>query len=190
MENTTIKNKIEALEKEVMDNKKKLTDLRKELKPEKVDDYTFIDVDGNNIKLSELFGSKNELLLVHNMGKNCPHCTLWADEYNGVAGHLESRVPFVVISPDDSNTMKEFANGRNWTFRIFSSKGSSFSKDIGFDNGSPLPGVSVFTKDANGNIYHNTSASFGPGDNYCSVWDYFDLLPKGSDGWNPKYSYN
>lgn len=188
---SNIEKEISLLEEEINAKKKKLTELRKQIAPVRTGDYTFTDVNGKQVKLSEMFGDKKELMLVHNMGKSCPYCTLWADEYNGIIHHLENRVPFVVISPDEHNAMHEFAEARGWRFRIYSSKGNTFKKDMGFENekGLALPGVSVFTKDDEGNIYHTNKAVYGPGDDFCSLWHYFDLLPGGAGSWNPKFNY-
>jgi len=181
---------IGELEQQIIESKKKLSELRKQLPKKQIEDYIFTDKNDHKIKLSEMFGDSNELLLVHNMGKSCPYCTLWADEYNGIWQHLESRTPFVVISPDDHQIMKEFAEGRNWNFKIYSSKGNSFKKDVGFENekGMALPGVSVFTKE-DGKIVHYNKAYFGPGDDFCGLWSYLDLLPEGDNNWQPKYKY-
>ncbi|HEY6160319.1 MAG TPA: DUF899 family protein [Bacteroidia bacterium] len=193
--NVTAKNEIEKeiadLEKELMAQQEKLTALRKKIPAVEVADYIFKDKDGKEIRLSEMFGDKKELMLVHNMGKGCPYCTLWADEYNGVIHHLENRVPFVVISPDAPEVMKNFAGGRNWKFRIYSSAGNTFKKDVGFETEDKmvLPGVSVFRKDDAGKIWHANKASFGPGDLFCGLWHFFDLLEDGAGNWNPKYNY-
>jgi hypothetical protein len=32
-------------------------------------------------------------------------------------------------------------------------------------------------------------AEFGPGDDFCAVWHFFDLLPEGVDGWEPRFAY-
>jgi len=188
---TEIEKEIAEAEKNLMAEKRKLTELRKKLPKTEVKDYTFKDKEGKEIKLSEMFGDKKELMLVHNMGKSCPYCTLWADEYNGVVHHLENRVPFVIISPNEPSVMKEFADGRNWKFKIYSSNGNTFKKDVGYerDNGDVLPGVSVFTKDDTGKIYHINNARFGPGDDFCGLWSYLDLLSDGAGKWSPKYSY-
>jgi predicted dithiol-disulfide oxidoreductase (DUF899 family) len=182
---------IEKLEKEIVEKKNQLTALRHTRQAEPISDYTFTDVNGKPISLSEMFGDKKELLFVHNMGKSCPYCTLWADEYNGVVNHLNNRVPFVVISPDEYSTMKEFSQSRNWKFNIYSSKGNTSKKDLGFENekGMVMPGVSVITKDENGKLFHVNHASFGPGDDFCGLWHFFDLLPDGANKWSPKYSY-
>ena len=189
--NSDLEKEIIAMEDSLMAQQEKLVQLRKKLPPVEVKDYSFLDKTGKKIMLSEMFGDKNELMLVHNMGKSCAYCTLWADEYNGVIHHLENKVPFVVISPNEPAVMKEFADSRNWKFRIYSSHGNTFKKDVGFENEEKLvlPGVSVFTKDTNGKMWHVNKARFGPGDLFAGFWHYLDMLPNGAGKWNPKFSY-
>ena len=66
-----------------------LARLRALVSPEVVDDYAFPILGGRTLGLSELFGGGQDLILVHNMGRKCPSCTMWADEYNGVLQHPE-----------------------------------------------------------------------------------------------------
>ncbi len=185
-----IEQEIGALEKEMLEMKKKLAELKRGLPRKEISDYDLIGRDGQTVKLSEMFGSHDELILIHNMGKGCPYCTLWADEFNGALGHLENRASFALVSPDDHNVQKEFASGRGWKFRMYSGKGSSFIKDMGFERteGSYSPGVSTFLKE-DGKIFRTAKDFFGPHDNYCGVWHIFDLLPRGINEWQPKFSY-
>jgi predicted dithiol-disulfide oxidoreductase (DUF899 family) len=186
-----LEKEIQQLENEVTEKQQLLTALRKKRVAEPISDYLFKDKEGNNKLLSEMFGNSNELLLIHNMGKSCAYCTLWADELNGISNHMNNRVPLVVISPNEPNVMKEFAESRTWNFDIYSSKGNTFKKDMGFENvdGMVQPGVSVFTKDDKGNLFHYNKATFGPGDAFSGIWHYLDLLPNGSNKWSPKFSY-
>ena len=155
-----------------------------------VDDYVFKDWDNKDVKLSSLFESKEDLILVHNMGKRCSHCTMWADGFNGVVDHLQDRAAFVIVSPDSPETQKEFATSRGWKFKMLSAKGTPFNKDMGFEkNDEAGPGVSVFQKTSDGTILRVAKDEFGPGDPYCIVWHFFDLLPKGDNGWLPKFKY-
>lgn len=130
-------------------------------------------------------------MVVHNMGKSCPYCTLWADGFNGVVDHLGNRAPFVVVSPDDPKTQADFRKSRGWKFEMLSAAQSDFTRDMGFaaEDGSPWPGVSTFRKDADGKIYRTAKTWFGPGDDFCAVWHLLELLPEGVDGWEPKYKY-
>ena len=181
--------KVLALEKEIAEKKSELKKLRSELPAQEVDDYVFEDWNGGEVRLSELFGNKDELILVSNMGKSCRYCTLWADNYNGIVKPLNDRAAFVVVSPDSPEIQMEFAQSRGWNFKMVSHQSNSFIKDFGFQGDDHvMPGVMSFTKE-NGKIYFHSRTYFGPGDNYCNMWDFIDLLPKGVNGWVPKYDY-
>lgn len=189
-EREALREKIGRAEKVLFEEKKKLAELRKSLPKEEVGDYRLKDFDGKEVRLSSLFGERDELMVIHNMGKSCPYCTLWADGFNGVVGHLDNRVPFVVVSPDDPATQSKFAESRGWAFDMLSAADSDFTRDMGFEiDGDPWPGVSTFERSADGKIYRIAWSFFGPGDDFCSVWHLFELLPKGKDGWEPKYKY-
>ncbi len=142
-------------------------------------DYEFADGNGA-VALAELFGDKDELVVVHNMGASCPYCTMWADGYSGVTSYIEERAAFVVASPDAPDAQKAFAKEHGWKFRMVSSQGNSFFGDMGFEDGdgNPFPGVSTFRKRGDGSVEHLASAAFGPGDKFCSVFSFFDLLPE------------
>ena len=158
---------------------------------QEVKDYELTNTDGSKVRLSELFGDKDELMVVHNMGKGCVYCTLWADGFNGVHQHLSDRAAFVLSSPDDHETQRAFAESRGWKFRTVSIKDTTFAKDLGFEPKpkSYQPGFSTFIKDADGKMYRTAKDMFGPGDHYCATWHLLDLLPNGQNGWEPKYKY-
>ena len=183
METNTIQDQIQELNKSIRESMEELYALKRQVPGVEVQDYTFHDRDGKEIKLSELFGDSDELMLVHNMGKSCRYCTLWADTINGFTDHLENRTSFVLSSPDNHEVMKEFADSRNWRFPMVSTEGTSFKKDVGFESEQGvLPGVSVFKK-KDGKIWHTNQDFFGPGDPYCGIWWMFELLENSVDGW-------
>ncbi len=186
-----LKLQIEALENKILAEKKNLVDLRRKLRPEEVNDYVFRGHDGAEVKLSEMFGGHDELILVHNMGKACPYCTMWADGFVGLTKHLNDRLAFVVVSKDEVETQREFYQSRDWNFAMYSSHDCTFNKDLGFesDEGGQYPGVSAFHKDEMGKIYRTGYTYFGPGDDFCAVWPMLDLLPGGAKGWEPKFAY-
>jgi predicted dithiol-disulfide oxidoreductase (DUF899 family) len=182
---------LRQVEAEMMKQKSRLAKLRKALPLLEVKDYELHDSSGKETSLSRLFGKKKELILVHNMGTSCPYCTLWADGFNGMLQHLENRAAFAVESPDSPKVQGRFRKSRGWKFQMVSSAGTLFRKDSGFETreGDPQPGVTVFVKDAKGKLFRASSSYFGPGDNFCSLWDLFDLLPKGSDDWQARLKY-
>jgi predicted dithiol-disulfide oxidoreductase (DUF899 family) len=162
--------------------------LQAAIEPEEVEDYRFETPDGP-VSLSELFGDKPDLFVIHNMGRSCVACTMWADGFNGVLPHLQSRAAFVVTSPDDPATQRDFAASRGWRFRMASHAGNSFAADMGYRTPERFfPGVSVYRKE-DGRILRVSDTQLGPDDDFCTVWHFFGLLPAGPDGWRPRYSY-
>lgn len=114
------------------------------IEPQEVSDYNFKTLLGE-VSLSSLFGGKDDLFVIHNMGASCAYCTLWADGYNGAYDHLASRAAFVISSPDTPDVQKRFAEKRGWRFPMVSHQGSAFAADMGYrtEKGSFLPGVSA-----------------------------------------------
>ncbi len=104
--------KIGKLEEKIVKLRAKLAALRQKDSKTTVDDYELKNWEGGKTKLSELFGGKQDLIVVHNMGRQCPYCTMWADGFNGQRAHLEDRAAFVVVSPDSVKIQKEFAGSR------------------------------------------------------------------------------
>jgi predicted dithiol-disulfide oxidoreductase (DUF899 family) len=152
-------------------------------------DYTFTRSSGEAAGWKDLFGKKKDLIVIHNMGRTCPYCTLWADGFNGVYDHLASRAAFVVATPDKPEAQAKFAAARGWRFPMISYEGTSLAEDTGYgENGSYYPGVSVFQKHA-GKVVRVSDTSFEPGDLFCGVWHLLDLIPQGVDGWRPKFKY-
>ncbi|RLQ94109.1 DUF899 domain-containing protein [Falsibacillus albus] len=186
-----IEKEIEELEQELLEKKKHLTALKQSVPKKLVQNYTFISSNGEKTSLLECFKDQDELIVVHNMGKGCSYCTMWADGLNGIYHYLADKAAFVLSSPDSPDVLSDFAAERKWTFPMISTKESTFKKDIGFESdGKPIPGVSTFTKDERDHIYLHASAPFGPGDDFCAVWPLFDLLPSGSQSYRPKKKIN
>jgi predicted dithiol-disulfide oxidoreductase (DUF899 family) len=180
--------KIRQLEAALVRRHRKLGEYRRRRPPEPVKNYTLAGPAGP-VKLSSLFGRRRDLVVVHNMGRTCPYCTMWADGYNGLLPHLEDRAAFAVVSPDPPKVQQAFARRRGWKFRMVSAQGSKFTADLGFmDGDDPLPGVSGFRRKGE-KIYRIASASFGPFDPFCAAWHFFDLLAGGVGDWAPRFRY-
>ncbi|MBI3512896.1 MAG: DUF899 family protein [Proteobacteria bacterium] len=157
--------------------------------PEPVEDYEFATPTGT-VRLSALFAGKPDLIVIHNMGRSCPHCTLWADGYNGLYPHLADRAGFVVTSPDAPAVQRAFAQARGWRFAMASHAGTRFATDMGYgsESGGWLPGLSVFRRDG-GRLLRVADAGEAPGDDFCALWHLFDLLPGGVGDWQAKFHY-
>ena len=183
--------RIEALSREILKKTQELSRLRRQRDTEPVENYTLTTSEGDQVRLSELFGEKRDLIVIHNMGKSCVYCTMWADGFTGFLPHLQDRAAFVVSSPDPPEVQREFAASRGWSFPMVSTDGTTFTADMGFvgDDGY-WPGVSAFRLQSDGSIVRTNRDVFGPMDSYNSVWHLIDLLGDGAAGWEPRYSYS
>ena len=174
--------------KQIAELRGRIRELRQSVEAEPVDDYQFADPTGP-VRLTELFGDKEYLFVVHNMGAGCSYCTLWADGFNGILPHLEDRAAFVVSSPDAPAQQQKFRQSRGWKFRMVSRQGTNFAADMGYKGESGWrPGLSVFRK-TDGHVVRVSDTGMGPGDDFCALWHFFDLIPEGAGDWRPKYSY-
>ena len=179
--------KLNEYRSQIAELRKKMREAQAAIEPEEVEDYAFKRAGGGTVRLSELFGDKDTLIVVHNMGAGCPYCTLWADGFNGVYDHLRSRAAFVLSSPDAPEQQQKFAATRGWKFPMVSYEGTTFGEDMGYrSNGRAMPGVSVFRRKGQ-KIVRVSDTSFSPGDDFCAVWHLFDLIPEGAAGWQPKF---
>lgn len=192
-----LKTRIEELGREVMEKTQELHKLRLEMPPEKVEDFPFAEPGGGEVRLSDLFGDRKDLILVHNMGSGCPYCTLWSDSFNGLLPYYEDRAAFVVVSPDEPDKQRTFADARGWKFRMVSDQEKRFTKEMGFwgsfgeepDAGEgPWPGFSTFRKNEDGSVERIASDFFGPGDTYLGLWHMFGILDQGVGSWQPAFN--
>lgn len=180
-----------AAQKELAEARKKVDRIRRGMQAQQVADYELKSTEGKSVYLSSLFGDKEDLIVVHNMGKRCRYCTLWADGFNGFHDHLVNRAAFVLVSFDEPEVAKEFSTSRGWRFPVLSNHGSDFAKDMGYlsPKGDPWPGISTFHRDPGGKISRISHAPLGPGDDFCAIWHVFDMLKDGPNGWEPQYAY-
>jgi predicted dithiol-disulfide oxidoreductase (DUF899 family) len=211
------KMRAELLEAEsaLTQQRERVAELRRRLPPGPlVDDYVFTEGPADpadaagatrQARLSELFDpGHDQLILIHFMYGGaqrtpCPMCTMWADGYDAVARHVRQRCSFVVVAEAPVEELRAHARTRGWkNLRLLSSQGTSFKRDFQMadPDGAQHPGVSVFTKEADGRVRHfyTGEAVLGPDqwrgvDLLSPVWHLFDLLPQGRGDWFPSLSY-
>ena len=186
---SSIDERIRESHARIREMRERIAALRAERPPEVVTDYEFVTHDGP-VKLTELFGGHRDLMLIHNMGESCPMCTLWADGFNGILPHLESRFSFVVSTPDTPAEQREFAASRGWQFKMVSVGENTFAQDMGYSDGQGNygPGVSAFQVN-DGKPLRVGTAGFGPLDDFNPMFNLMTLLPEGQDDWWPKLTY-
>ena len=167
---------------------KHLGDMRSKSKPLEVKDYKFKTTNGET-SLSKLFGTRSKLLVIHNMGKDCNYCTLWADGFNGILPHINNAMEVVLTSTDSPKEQAAFAKSRGWNFEMASHKDLPYTKEQTTEGKwSDSPGASVYEK-IDGKIYLKNKCFFDPGDIYCSMWSLLGLAGMEHDEWQPKTEY-
>ena len=195
-----------AKEKEFNRLRDDLSRQRRELPWEKVEkDYVFDGPRGAET-LSDLFGDRTQLVVYHFMfhpdsSEGCPHCSFWADSFDGIDVHLRHRdVSFLAISRAPLAKIEAFKKRMGWSFKWLSSFRNEFNHDLHVsftpeevkkgavynyahttDVMSEHAGVSVFYKDEKGGVFH-TYSSYARGiDLLNAAYNVLDLVPKGRD---------
>ena len=180
--------RIVELERNIGELIAELNALRKTNPGTPVPNYTFATLTGQ-VTLLELFGGKDKLLAIHNMGQGCRYCTLWADGLNGLLAHLESALSVVLLSKDPPEVQRRFGNARGWRFRLASHGGGAYIREQSVVNGDEnFPGAVVYERDGDA-ILRKNSCVFGPGDLYCAMWSLLGLAGLDEEEWTPQYTY-
>ena len=140
------KKRILELERKIGELTAELTSLRKASTGTPVPDYTFRTQHGD-ATLRDLFGDRDKLLAIHNMGQGCRYCTLWADGFNGLLPHLESVLAVVLVSKDPPSVQRQLANARGWRFRLASHGGGDYIREQGvLEGGDNYPGAVLYER--------------------------------------------
>ncbi len=181
-------NEIRDIEQKIHTLMERLAKLQQSNRGNEVINYSFSTIEGE-INLLDLFGEKDKLLLIHNMGQDCRYCTLWADGFNGFLPHLESTISVVLVSKDAPQLQRKFANSRGWRFRLASHGGGEYIQEQSVMNdANNMPGAVVYERDGD-KIYRKNDCVFGPGDIYCSMWSLLGLAGLNETSWTPQFSY-
>jgi predicted dithiol-disulfide oxidoreductase (DUF899 family) len=193
-------------EKEFTRLRDELSRQRRELPWVKVEKKYIFDGSDGKETLASLFDGRAQLVVYHFMfgpdwKEGCPSCSMAADHFDGSVIHLAQRdVTLVAVSRAPLSQIQAFQKRMGWRFQWVSSYGNDFNRDYhvsftkdemakgncyNFDtSGFPseeAPGLSVFCKDAVGNIFH-TYSTYGRGlEELLGPYTFLDRVPKGRD---------
>jgi predicted dithiol-disulfide oxidoreductase (DUF899 family) len=196
-----------AKEKEFTRQRDALSAQRRELPWVKVDQQYIFDTPGGKKTLADLFGGKSQLIVYHFMfgpgwEEGCPSCSLLADHFDGSVVHLAHRdVTLMVVSRAPLDQIQAFKKRMGWRFPWVSSYGSDFNRDfhVSFPKNERTsdqvyynyterefpsdegPGLSAFSQDSDGNVFHTYSAYARGLDILIGAYNFLDLAPKGRD---------
>jgi predicted dithiol-disulfide oxidoreductase (DUF899 family) len=196
-----------AKEKEFTRLRDELTQQRRELPWEKVTKSYVFDGPRGKESLADLFGDRSQLVVYHFMfaptwDEGCKSCSFWADNFDGIDIHLAHRdIAFLAISRAPLSKLEAYRKRMGWSFKWVSAGENDFNYDfqVSFDQQAAksgtarynygtgvriqeeMPGVSVFYRDRNGDIYHTYSTYSRGIDLLNGAYNYIDLTPKGRD---------
>ncbi len=179
---------IQVLEAQIFELTAKLNALRQAEPGDEIPNYALKSLAGDTTLL-DLFGDRDTLLVIHNMGQGCRYCTLWADGFNGFLPHLEAAMSVVLVSKDAPEVQRRFALSRGWRFRLASHGGGRYITEQTVQAGAGnMPGAVVYTRE--GDVIRRKNACvFGPGDIYCSAWNLLAMAGLGDGEWTPQFRY-
>ena len=155
--------------------------------------------------LAELFGEQSQLIVYHFMlgpgwEEGCKSCSYLADHFDGANWHLPHRdVSLVVVSQAPLAQIEAYKKRMGWRFPWVSSFGSDFNFDyhVSFTKeeeaankvyynyttgefmSDELPGLSVFYRDENGQVFHTYSTYARGLDILVGTYNFLDFAPKG-----------
>lgn len=171
-------------------------------------DYRFLDEQGRELGLADLFGQHDTLVSYFWMygpqrERPCPMCTAFLGAMDIPVRDLSQRVAFAVFGRSPVARQLAFARERGWrNLRFFQTVGDDFARDYRglAPDGSEWPALDVWTKASDGTVRHFWASELGgtqdPGQDPrgapdpTPLWNILDLTPsgRGSD-WYPKLAY-
>jgi len=177
--------------------------------PEIEEDYRFIDPNGTEVGLAEMFGGHDTLVIYHWMfgperERPCPMCTATMGSLNGNGRDIAQRVALAITGRSRVERQIAFAQERGWhNLRFFQSKGDDWALKIGGldpEKGWEYPALLVLRRQGDKIILHWMGETNGemadPGEDprgaveIQALWNVLDLTPggRGTD-WYPKLYY-
>lgn len=173
------------------------------------EDYRFIDANGTELGLIDMFGGHDALVIYHWMygperERPCPMCTATLGALNGNGADIEQRVALAITGRSPVERQLAFAQERGWqNLRFFQGIGDNWALKIGGldpDSGYEYPCLLVLVRDGATVRLHWAAETNGEmadlGEDprgaieLQSLWNVLDLTPEGrGTDWYPKLSY-
>src|SRR6267143_32790 len=194
-------------EKEFSRQRDALSAARRSLPWVKIDkEYIFDGPEGKEA-LADLFDGRSQLIVYHFMlgpdwDEGCKSCSYLADHFDGANWHLPHRdVTLIAISRAALPKLEAYKKRLGWRFKWLSSHDNEFNFDyhvsftkeeekankvyynygMGEFMSDELPGLSVFYKDENGDIFQSYPTYARRLDILVGAYNFLDLVPKGRD---------
>lgn len=172
-------------------------------------DYRFLDEDGKEIGLADLFGRHDTLFTYFWMygperERPCPMCTSFVGAIDAAAPDIEQRIAVAIIGRSPVSRQLAFARERGWkNLRFYQSVGDDFPRDYRglTDEGEEYPMINVWQRKGDKvNLFwaaeggdDTADPGFDPhlAPDPTPLWTVLDWTPggRGTD-WYPKLEYS
>ncbi|SHG31183.1 DUF899 domain-containing protein [Bradyrhizobium erythrophlei] len=192
-------------EKEFTKARDRLSEERRALPWVKVGKAYLFDGPAGKATLADLFWGRSQLVVQHFMfapdwTEGCKSCSFWADGFERMVPHLAARdTTLVAVSRAPLAKLDAFRARMGWTFDWYSSAANDFNHDYAVSftpdeikSGGKIynfgtsgfgveeaPGISVFYRDEEGNVFHTYSCFARGLDMMNAAYHYLDLTPLG-----------
>jgi predicted dithiol-disulfide oxidoreductase (DUF899 family) len=199
-----------AEEIEVRRHRTRVADQRRALPPGPVieKDYRFVDADGAELGLIDLFGDHDTLVTYFWMygpqrARPCPMCTNLLGPLNGNAADIKQRAALKILGRSTVERQRAFAAERGWADLDFlQTLGDDYARDLGVltPEGDEYPALVVYRREG-GHVRLFWAGEISgemadPGQDprgavdIAPLWNILDLTPEGrAPDWYPKLSY-
>lgn len=176
-----------SLENELLALQKKVSRTRKFLPWVLVDGLYLFEANSGTKTLADLFVAHPQLITFH--FKFQPFdaqggllSSLEADNFSDIQEHLcYMGIKLVLVSDASLGRINAYQERMNWHFDWVSTDGCSFNKDFleKHQGSAEYYGLSVFTKDTEGYVYHTYSCQGAAMDMFNAALHLMDLTPSG-----------
>lgn len=201
-----------AREEALMRLKNEVNGARMALPWVKVETSYVFDTPAGPRSLGDLFEGRSQLVVYHFMfnpgwDAGCPGCSFMADTFDGALPHLRNHdVALTAVSRAPVSKLEAYKSRMGWRFPWVSSQHNTFSYDFGVafrpeevasgkvtynykaidaSEDEDLPGLSVFHRDPDGQVFHTYSAYGATLEDLISALAFLDRAPKGRNETSP-----
>lgn len=172
--------------------------------PEVEADWRFLNADGAELRLADLFGDHDTLITYFWMygperDKPCPMCTDTLSGLNGVAHNVMKRAAFKVLGRSPVSRQLQVARERNWSdLQFVQTIGDDYANDLGLllKDGGEAPAFTVYQRDGDVvRVFYNSEMPIDAADpgqdprgatDLSPLWNVLDHTPEGrGTDWHP-----
>jgi predicted dithiol-disulfide oxidoreductase (DUF899 family) len=167
-------------------------------------EYHFVDENGADVTLADLFGEHDTLVVYSYMfgpqrDAPCPMCTSLMGGFDHKIDDIRQRVAIAFTARSPIDRMIDAKKSRGWTdLPVYSDESGHYTRDYVSADDADMPAYNVFVR-RDGKIRHFWSEEIGgdmadPGQDprgleMDPLWLVLDTIPEGRGDWYPSLTY-